>query len=192
MVGIDPATETGIARGEPGKIPKLAYKDFRVLKEDSHELLFQRALTWWATECQRNPPGAVFIEAPIPPTKIKSDDGSAATNFYPTLMAFGLYGILVSVTRANGIPLYKANIRAWRAAFYGEGNGNITKKESKQKARQACEILGWDHGHNHNAAESGGIWAYGVMLLVKKKLVSGKLAPPLWRLKPLFEGSDAA
>ena len=188
IVGIDPATNTGFTSGEPGATPVLDVIDFRVKKDDSPRLIFKRATFWWATRLQR-PPAAVFIEAPVPPTKLirkRTPTGGtelieARTNFDVTKIAFGLYGIFVGLAECKGVPTYDANINAWRAVFFGKGNGRLKGDVAKKMAKRACQALDWDCKNDDNAAESAGIWTYGVYMLAKRNM------PPLWKIKGLFE-----
>lgn len=175
IVGVDPATESGIARGVPGAVPILRIIDFRVLKTDTKETIFKQALFEIATYFSKRPPEAMFIEEPL----LKRQRGAD--------LAPVIYGIWVAVAANRGVNVYKLQPHEWRAAFFGKGNGFLKRHIAKAKAKEACRILGWDCLNNDNAAESGGIWTYGV-----RELAGEKKLPPLHRLQPLFAGKDAA
>lgn len=178
IVGVDPATESGIARGVPGAIPLLRIMDFRVLDTDTHETIFKHAMYQIAVYFSKQPPEAMFIEPPLPP-RVFDEKRLANTSSFE--LAMGIYAIFVGIAAVKGVVVYKAPIRAWRATFFGEGNGNLKREVAKRKAKEACRILGWDCLNNDNAAESGGIWTYGVKVLAGKKFM-----PQLDKLTPLF------
>jgi len=182
IVGVDPATESGIARGVPGGVPVLRVVDFRVHSTDTNAVIFKHATLWIAQYFQR-PPEALFIEPPIPPRKL-SDDKLAGTN--AIMIAMGLYALFVGIAAVKGVAVYNAPIQSWRSVFFGTGNGHLKRNVAKRKAKDACRILGWDCAGNDNAAEAGGIWTFGVNVLAPNKM------PALHKLSPLFARSQAA
>lgn len=153
ILAIDPNTKTGLAEGEPGDRPHLETQNFRRDDTDEPEDILERATFYFADRFRQRSPGAIFIEAPVPPSQL-----TGATTFNTTLVTIGIYAIVVGIARCKSIPIEKAHISSWRK--YALGSGRLKGADAKRLAVRLCGQLGWS-APDHNAAEAGCIWLYG-------------------------------
>lgn len=166
---IDPATKTGFARGLPGAIPTLTVENFRHDREEEAEAIFGRAVLFLAGELQRERPGLIAIEAPVPP---RQKEGY--TTFSTSEISLGLNGIFLGIAVCKGIPVMRAHIGSWRK--HALARGNLAGKEAKRQMMALCKQMNWS-APDDNAADAAGIWLYACALV----------APQLaHRIEPLF------
>jgi hypothetical protein len=167
IIGIDPATNTGVCAGKVGKTPVLSAHRWRVAKRDPLEDLLGRALFFMADLLRTNTPDVVAIE---PPIRVSGGD----TSYDTMVLTHSLYAVFAGCVRARGIQLLRADVRTWRRYFLGAGNlkGEVAKRESVR----LCGHLGWE-APTHDAAEAAGIWLWAC------SIVSPKTAQ---RVEPLF------
>lgn len=154
VLGLDPATRTGVAFGVPGSTPEL-WTEFFGGEGAACEDVYERATFWLADFLKTRSPALFVIEAPVPPSAIKG-----FTNHDTTMITIGLYGIMVGIARCKRIPCRAVKISTWRKHFLGAGNGNLKTEQAKRAALRQCRLLGWTPP-DHNAAEAGGIWDWG-------------------------------
>ena len=151
IIGIDPATNTGVCVGKVGKTPVLSAHRWRESRNDPLEDLLGRALFFMADLLRTNTPDVVAIE---PPVRVSTGD----TSYETMVLTHSLYAVFAACTRARGIQLLRADVRTWRKYFLGAGN--LKGEEAKRQAVRLCQRLGWD-APTHDAAEAAGIWLWG-------------------------------
>lgn len=154
ILGLDPATRTGVAFGAPGQTPQLWTENFG--GEDATWVeIYANATYWLADFLRTRSPAAIAIEEPVPPSAIKG-----FTNHATTMVTIGLFGVFTGIIGCKKIKLIPVRIQTWRKHFLGAGNGNLKTKEAKQAALRRCRQLGWE-APGHDAAEAGGIFDWG-------------------------------
>jgi hypothetical protein len=166
IIGVDPATLTGICWGKPGETPRLESRKFRVSPLDKVEDLFGRAASFWTDMLSRVQPDIVAIEAPVRVLGTSNDDTTTLTR--------GLYAIFAGLAKAQGVRVLPAQVSTWRKYFLGHGHlaGAVAKRECLTR----CTLMGWP-APDHNAAEAAGIWLWACVM------EAPQLAP---RPEPLF------
>jgi len=167
VVGIDPATNTGICEGRVGETPTLSAQRFRVSRKDKIEDIFGRATHHFADYFRTLTPDVVAVEHPV---RITAGYGNAATD----ALKFGLYGVITGIVKAKGYTLLTPEIATWRKFFLN--HGRMAKLEAKQAAMQRCAWLKWD-APTIDAAEAAGIWSWGCSQIDPKHA---------HRIEPLF------
>jgi hypothetical protein len=149
IVGVDPATLTGLCWGRVGETPRLESRKFRVSPLDKVEDLFGRAASFWGDMLARVEPDIAAIEAPVRVLVTSNEDTTTLTR--------GLYAIFAGLARARSIRVLPAQISTWRKYFLGHGRlaGAVAKRECLRR----CTLMGWT-APDHNAAEAAGIWLW--------------------------------
>jgi len=149
IIGVDPATLTGLCWGRVGETPRLESRKFRVSPLDKVEDLFGRAAYYWANILEGLDPVVVAVEAPVRIIGTSNDDTTTLTR--------GLYAIFAGLARARSIRVLPAQISTWRKYFLGHGHlaGAVAKRECLRR----CTLMGWP-APDHNAAEAAGIWLW--------------------------------
>lgn len=170
IIGIDPATTTGICEGRAGSTPTLLAQRFR---GDTHEDIFGEATLFFATFLKDRTPDLIAIEAPLIIT-------TGRTTAQVVSVKIGLHAIFTGIAKCKGIPLKVVQVSTWRK--YALGRGNLPGPEAKRASLKLCSQLGWDAASSHDAAEAAMIWLWA----------SAQIAPQsVQRAEPLFIGAQA-
>jgi hypothetical protein len=172
VVGIDPATNTGICEGRVGSRPTLLAQRFRY-GDDQDEDLYGAATCFFATFLKTRSPDLIAIEAPIMATWGK-------TNAQTTSITRGLYAIFTGIAKCKGIPIVRADIGTWRKHFLGRGN--LPGREAKARCMALCAQLGWD-APTHDSAEAAGVWLWACSQIAPQRAQ---------RVEPLFVAGASA
>jgi hypothetical protein len=153
IMGLDIAGRTGVAEGKPGDIPHLYSVPFVLEDDDSASACFGRAVKWAATRFKEITPAGIWVEGVVPETALQG-----RTNFNASLIRVGLYGAIIGVARAKGIPVHPVNIGKYRKAF--TGHGGLSGPDGKRLVNKQCKILGWNPP-DLDASDAGGVWFFG-------------------------------
>lgn len=161
VIGIDPATNTGICEGLVGQTPTLLAHRFRKSKRDEPEDIFRHAASFFLDFLSTRSPYAIAIEAPV---RVKRN---GETHDKTTTITRGLYGIFTGIAGARGTKVIPAEIKTWRA--YAIDNGNADGATAKRLAVLRCHQFGWP-APTHDSAEAAMIWLWAC----------GQLSSPLF------------
>jgi hypothetical protein len=167
VIALDPATNTGLCEGFPGRDPLFLAQRLQVSPQDEHEDIYGRAHHWFSEHLTQRMPDAVAIEAPILVT-----DG--ATNNDALNRTRGLYAVFAGAVKARGIRLLRVEVKTWRKYFLGRGN--LARPLAKAECVRICNLLDW-HPPSIDAAEAAGIWAWSCSQLEPQSTQ---------RIEPLF------
>jgi hypothetical protein len=169
ILALDLASRTGVADGEPGGAPELAFVDFD-REHDKDADIFARAARWTARRLHDARPDLVVVEAPVPK--------------YDKSLQMGIRGVVLGLVTCKDVRVIEVEVQTWRK--YALGFGNLKGKIAKAQCVELCGRLGWKVPRtkrgdpDHNAAEAGGIWLWGCAQLDPKNAV---------RHEPLFTGA---
>jgi hypothetical protein len=177
-LALDIATNTGFARGEPGREP--AYGSIRFGKPGaSHDAIFGHALDWLIAETAADRrPDVIVYEAPIPG---HSKWGQTNTNSLEILNG------LIAVTRAVAFMRSIFDVRSYtvgevRKYFIGAGGARMKGKDAKPLIMRKCRLLRWEP-RNDNEGDALALWSYACALIDPRTGV---------RVTPLFSQRGAA
>jgi len=154
-MAFDVATQTGVAFGVAGKVPRATTYVFGKSMGD-HPVRFAKAMRAVSTLMERYEPDHVFFEAPI--------GGEKANAFL-----IGLTACITGTVASYGVPVERAPVQSVRKHFLGK---HLVKKDfpgmSEAQARGAikqrvvgrCTALGWTP-KNDDESDAMAIWDYG-------------------------------
>ena len=151
VIGIDPATNTGICEGRVGETPTLSAQRFRVSSKDEIEDVFGRATFFFADFLRTRTPDLVAIETPVWVS-------GGLTNADTVTLTRGLYGIISGIVKAKRLTIMRAPVPTWRKYFLG--SGKLPGADAKRECQRVCGYLKWD-APTEDAAEAAGIWSWG-------------------------------
>ncbi len=158
VIGLDiSATNTGIAEGEIGGVPRLYSKRFAREGATADEIGVL-ALKWIVdrlkVENARIAAGdiAIAIENEIPNFAF-----GGATNHHTTDVLIGLNRVIACVALTKGVPVRRYTTGTVRKFFIGKGS--LKTKEAKRLVRKRCELLGWNPTNN-DESDAAAVWAY--------------------------------
>jgi hypothetical protein len=154
IIALDIASNTGIAEGFPGSVPKLHSQKFILDDDVSVTIGYGRAVGWFARRLQIVEPVAVFAEEAVPAFAF-----GGRTNHDATMIRLGLYGALTGVARAKGIPVVPASIARVRTVILGRSHG-FKGDEAKREVFRACQARGWTPA-NKDESDAAAVWLWG-------------------------------
>jgi hypothetical protein len=164
ILALDLALRTGIADGEPGFTPDLAFVDFDGRTDAD---VFARVAKWMVQLLHEQRPDLIAIEAPVP----KFDKS----------LQNGMRGVVLGLACCKSVQVLEVEVQTWRK--YALGFGNLKGVVAKAQCVELCGRLGWKvpttkRGNvDHNAAEAAGIWLWACAQVEPKNVV---------RHEPLF------
>jgi hypothetical protein len=160
VLALDLATNTGFARGEPGREP--AFGSIRFGKPNaSHDAIFGHALDWLIAETrQDNRPDVIVYESPIPGHSKWGQTNAASLEI--------LNG-LIAITRAVAFMRSIFDVRTYtvgevRKYFIGPGGARTKGREAKALIVRKCRLLRWD-AKNDNEGDALALWSYACALI---------------------------
>lgn len=150
IIGLDVATTTGIAVGDPGSKPLCWSECFG--KTASHDIRFSEALKLTKRLIDKYQPRAIFLEAPI----LKRRDKKANL-----VLLFGLQASIRAWAQIKGVPCKGIEIPTMDKHFIGMSG--MKSKDRKDAIAARCRQLGWTCP-DQDSADAAAIWDYGCSL----------------------------
>lgn len=106
-------------------------------------------------------PRVGLYEAPLNP-----DDLRGNTNYNAMRGLISLAAVAMAALQNAGARTYPARVQRWRKHFLGHG----FPTDPKQAAMDQCAAYGWAP-KNHDEADAGGIWHWGMFTYFKNDVV---------------------
>lgn len=167
ILALDVATTTGFAFGD-GTRPPLAFKVR--FKGDSRGLIGDEFRQYLRRFVASEKPDLIAFEAPLVQKKEQGSDT-------PRLL-MGMAMIVEMIAGPRFIPCKDVSVDTWRKSFFGHARNfdeRGLKRNWKREAVEFCEMLGWDVGGSHDAAEACGVWAHAHLTMGGNRAAMAKL-----------------
>lgn len=181
VVGLDIATDTGVAVWYPGSdIGKPQLTTLR-LPSDPEEVArpMEKLRQHLADIHAIDPITHLFFEAAILPQAQVGDDGRAyqRTNINTVYKLCALAGMAEWFAKRVGATCRQVEQQRWRKHFMGRGTG--PSSVLKDMAKEACRLRGWRVANDHEA-DAAGVLDFGLTCV--------GMDPP-WRDDHLFRAA---
>lgn len=148
------STRVGLCVGRVGCVP--TFESFSAAgTDDQPEDRFKRAMRWAVDRTAIDKPDFAYIEAPL-------DLMVGKTNPATSLLLKGMYAVVGATIALRGASVRPAKVQTVRKFLLG--HGNLRKDIAEPLIRQRLREWGWTP-KNHDEADAGAVWAYGVHLL---------------------------
>jgi Holliday junction resolvasome RuvABC endonuclease subunit len=153
LMAIDPATVLGFAIGPVGAIPRSGAVRLRKPSQDRDVAAFN-CLCFLRDTWVLDKPDLVCVEHFLSPVAQKSADA--------IILQIEVYGVIVAMCMACGIPYRSVQPATWRKHFCGQANAGErdATKEMVIKRAKALKYIPADCSDN-NRADACGIFDYG-------------------------------
>ena len=152
LMSIDPATILGFAVGDAGAIPRSGAVRLRKPSQPRDVAAFN-ALCFLRDTWVLDKPDIVCVECFLNPVAQKSADA--------IILQIEVYGVIVALCQAYGIPYHSVQPATWRKHFCGQANAGEREatKDMVIRRAKALKYLPPDCFEN-NRAEACGIFDY--------------------------------
>ena len=158
VIGLDVATQTGIAVGAPGNKP-LCWSE-SLGKDRPHEQRFAQALQLTNRLIKKFDPVLIMIEAPI-----KSPHDKTNTN----MILMGLIGCIRGLAHTRNIPSRMVEIQTLDKYFLGVAG--MRSAERKRAIMHRCEQLAYKVG-DQDAADAAAVWDFACSTLSRSHSIA--------------------
>lgn len=157
IVGMDIATQCGVADGEPGKVPRCFSWDMRKAGDGRPARLAMLA-AYWSRYLDENQPDAVFYEAGMglqAAMRVGTNDDTFA-------LLRGAIGVVEATAYRHRIKVIQA-VTVSDARKHFTGRTSFPKGKGKEIVWQHCKLLRWP-AKNLDESDAAAIWSLGCAL----------------------------